>query len=190
MTLVIIGLLIWSVVHFFKRFAPGARAGMDARFGAGPARGIIAGLLLLSVVLMIVGYRGAETVPVYQPINGIGHLTVLLMFFAIMLTGMGGSKGRMRSWLRHPMLTGIIVWSVAHLLVNGDQVSLVLWGGMILWAIAEMIVINKSVGPWVRPEPGPAKGDIKLFVITALLFVVIAGIHTVLGYNPFLGTYG
>ena len=29
-----------------------------------------------------------------------------------------------RTWLRHPMLTGVVVWALAHLLVNGDLASL------------------------------------------------------------------
>jgi hypothetical protein len=28
--------------------------------------------------------------------------------------GMGRSRGRARSWLRHPMLTGVIVWAMAQ----------------------------------------------------------------------------
>ena len=40
-----------------------------------------------------------------------------------------------RGWLRHPMLTGVVVWAVAHLLVNGDAASLVLFGWpWALWA--------------------------------------------------------
>ena len=62
MTLLILGLVLWTVVHLLKRVAPDARARMDARMGAGPARGVIAGLLLLSVVLMIVGFRRAPPV--------------------------------------------------------------------------------------------------------------------------------
>ena len=30
--------------------------------------------------------------------------------------------------MRHPQLTAVIVWAVAHLLVNGDLASIVLFG--------------------------------------------------------------
>ena len=85
------------------------------------------------------------------------------------------------------MLTGVVVWAVAHLLVNGDAQSVVLFGGLAVWAVAEMLVINATAGPWVRPEPGPAKGDIRLIVIALVLYGVIAAIHTWLGYWPFPG---
>ena len=61
MTLLVVGLILWTVVHLFKRVAPGARAGMGEAIGAGPARGVIAGLLVLAVVLIVVGFRGSMT---------------------------------------------------------------------------------------------------------------------------------
>ena len=48
MTLLVLGLILWTLVHVFKRVAPGARAAMDRAIGARPARGVIAALLLLS----------------------------------------------------------------------------------------------------------------------------------------------
>jgi uncharacterized membrane protein len=113
------------------------------------------------------------------------HLNNLLMLAAVALMGMGRSRGRARAWLRHPMLTGVTVWAVAHLLVNGDRASLVLFGGLGLWAVAAMALINAREPHWTRPEPGPASGDLRLAVITVVAFAAIAGIHTWLGYWPF-----
>lgn len=189
MTLLIVGILLWVLVHFFKRLAPDMRAGMDSKLGAGPARGIIAVLLILSVVLMVKGFRSEEFSAVYTPFPSIGHLNNLLMLGAIFLFGAGNSKGKARAWLRHPMLAGAIVWSVAHLLVNGDLGSIILFGSIGIWAIAQMALINRAEGPWQRPEPGPIAGDIKLVVITLVLFGIITAVHNWLGYSPFLGTY-
>jgi hypothetical protein len=52
--------------------------------------------------------------------------------------------------------------------------------------VLEVIVINRAQD-WVRPEPGPAKKDIILVIITLVMFVVIAGIHMWLGVRPFPG---
>lgn len=189
MILLYIGIALWCAAHLFKRVLPAARAGLSSRIGQGPAKGLVALALLLSVVLMVVGYRGAEFAPVYTPLAGAGHLNNLLMLVAVVLLGAGKSKGRMRSWLRHPMLAGVIVWSGAHLLVNGDYASVVLFGAMAVWAVVEMTMINYAEGDWKRPEPGPLKGDIRLLIISAVVFSVIVGIHSALGHNPFLGTY-
>ncbi len=49
---------------------------------------------------------------------------------------------------------GVVVWAVAHLLVNGDLASLVLFAALGLWALAEMAVINRAEGPWSPPAQG------------------------------------
>jgi uncharacterized membrane protein len=90
--------------------------------------------------------------------------------------------------LRHPMLLGVLVWAFAHLLVNGDMASVVLFGGMGVWAVMQIMLIN-SQETWERPVRGPASGDVKLLIISAVVFTVIVGIHIGLGYNPFLGSY-
>ncbi|MEO0912986.1 MAG: NnrU family protein, partial [Pseudomonadota bacterium] len=127
MVLLIAGMVLWWGAHVFKRLAPEARAGLQARMGDG-SKGVFALLILLSVVLMVLGYRAADFVAVYTPPGWATHLNNLLMFGAIALFGMGNSKGRARSWFRHPMLMGLATWAVAHLLVNGDLASLVLFG--------------------------------------------------------------
>lgn len=187
--MLVLGVILWTDAHLLKTVLPKVRAGMDDRLGAGRARGIMALIMLSGIILMIIGYRSAEVTQIYSPAGWAGPVNNLLMFVAILLLGMGSSKGRLRSLLRHPMLTGVLVWVVAHLLVNGDLASIILFGGMALWAISHMVLLNAANRDWVRPEPGPAKGDAKLFVIAAVLYVVIVGIHTMLGYNPFSGGY-
>ena len=93
--------------------------------------------------------------PVYDPPAWGIHLNNLAMFFAVALMGAGQSKGHARAWLRHPMLTGVLVWAFAHLLVNGDAASLILFGWMAVWALASMALINAREPAWVRPAPGP-----------------------------------
>ena len=187
--LLVLGVFLWIDAHWIKRLLPNVRVAMDTRMGAGPARGLIAALIIASLVMMVVGYRGSETIPVYTPFSWAGHLNNLLMIFAVICMGMGASKGRMRTWFRHPMLTGVVVWAGAHLLVNGDLASIILFGGMGLWAFISRILINRAEGVWKRPEAGPVSGDIRLLVISAVIFVVIVGIHIWLGYNPFTGNY-
>jgi len=187
MNLLIAGLALWIIAHFFKRLAPEMRKGMDAKMGAGPARGIMSLLILGSIALMVIGYRAAPTEFVYALPSWTRHLNNTLMSFAIIMMGMGSSKGRARTWLRHPMLWGVVLWAVAHLLVNGDVASIVLFGGMAIWALASMLLINAQDGAWDKPEAGPAVGDIKLLIISAVVFAVIAGLHIWLGPNPFTG---
>ena len=185
MFLLILGVLLWSFAHLFKRLAPAARV----RLGDA-GKGAVALVLVLSVVLMVVGYRGAEFEPVYSPLPGMGHLNNLLMLVSVFLFGVGGTKGTLYTKMRHPMLTGVIVWSVAHLLVNGDVALIVLFAGLAIWAVVEIVLIN-AAGPWARPSGGRGlKGDAMNLAGTLVLYGLIAGVHIWLGHNPFVGTYG
>jgi uncharacterized membrane protein len=181
MTLLILGLILWSGAHYFKRLAPGLREPMGDKGMA-----LVAVAVLGSLVLMVLGYRQAEVIPIWYPPTWTVHLNNLLMVIAIFVYGMSATTGRLRGKMRHPQLTAVKIWAVAHLLVNGDLASIVLFGGMLAWAVGSVILINRST-PWVRPEPGPAKKDIVLVVITVVMFVVITGIHAWLGVWPFPG---
>lgn len=184
MTLLILGLLLYAGSHFFKRLLPGVRAGLGDS-----GKLVVTVLSLLGVVLMVIGYRGAEWVPVYTPMPGMGHANNTLMLISLFLFGVGGTKGTLYPKMRHPMLWGTIVWAVAHLLVNGDQASIVLFGGIGLWAIASMLVINRSES-WTPPTNGRGiKGDAMNIVGAVLLLGIIAMIHQWLGHPVFLGTY-
>lgn len=189
MTLLILGVLLWSGAHLLRRMAPGLRARLDQRLGQGPAKGMVAVAIALSVLLMVIGYRAAPMVPVYAPLPGMGHLNNLLMLISLFLFASANMKGRMAALIRHNMLWGTVIWAIAHLLVNGDLASLVLFGGVGAWAVLEMIAINRAA-PWQRSAPGPISNDLKALVGALVLYGVIAAIHIWLGHNPFLGSYG
>ncbi len=181
MTLLTLGVILWAAAHFFKRLAPGVRAPMGDK-----GKGLVAVAIVASLLMMIFGYRGAEFIHVWAPPTWTVHLNNLMMLIAVFVYGMSATKGRLRGKMRHPQLTAVKIWAVAHLLVNGDLASIILFGGMLAWAVASVILINRSE-VWVRPAPGEAKKDILLVVITLVLFGVMTGIHAWLGVWPFPG---
>lgn len=182
MTLLIIGLALWWAAHLFKRLAPGPRAKM----GDG-GKGLVAAMLVLGVVLMVMGYRGADGT-VYWGRNpmlvGINNLLMIAAFYAFAASAANGAKIWLGTKLRHPQLTAVIIWAVAHLLVNGDTPSFVLFGGLLVWAIVEVLIINAQEGPWQRPPRAPAKKEIVAVVVTLVVTVVVMGVHFMLGATP------
>jgi uncharacterized membrane protein len=186
MITLVFGLVLWTLAHIFKRVAPGPRASLKDRLGKA-SNGIVALVLFASLGLIIIGFRGAPHIPVYEPPTFLRHVNNLLMLGAVALFGLGSSRSRFRGALRHPMLTGAAVWAVAHLLANGDLASVFLFGWMFVWAIAQMRLINRSEPDYTPLEPGTSVGDIRLGVITLVIYAAIAGVHTWLGYFPFGG---
>lgn len=178
----VLGLALWVLAHLFKRVLPRRRAAMGNKGKGLVALGVAAGL-----ALMIVGYRAAAAGdPLYVLPVWAWHLNNTLMLVALFLMGVGQAPGVVRTRLRHPMLTGVVVWAAAHLLVNGDIPSLVLFGGLGLWALVEMVAINRTEGPWQPPAPGRAVRDLGVLAVAAVLYAVIVFIHGWLGHPPFV----
>lgn len=180
MTLLILGLILYAGSHLFKRLLPDRRAAMgDA------AKGVVALISLAGIVLMVIGYRAAPFIEVWSPPAFMTHINNTLMLIAVFLLGVGNVPGVVRTKLRHPMLGSVKVWALAHLLVNGDMAAIVLFGGMLAWAVVSLIMINKAVPIWVRPAAGPVRNDVIYAVISVAIFGVIAYVHTWLGVSPF-----
>lgn len=180
MLILILGVAIWWAAHLFKRLAPDLRD----RLG----RGGIAGLLALSVVLMIVGYRMADGAVWWGPSAALKGVNNLLVLAAIYLFAADGMKTRITAHIRHPQLTGFALWALAHLLPNGDLPSFVLFGGLLVWALVEMAVINRAQPGWVRPAgPFPVRKEAMAVAGAVIVLLVVGMIHAWLGYNPFGG---
>lgn len=184
MILLIAGLALWVAAHLFKRLLPSLRA----RLGAA-GKGGVAVASLAATLLMGWGYATADFIQIYDPLPGMGHLNNTLMLVAIYLLGVGHAKGRLSQKIRHPMLLSVVVWAVAHLAVNGDLASVILFGGLGLWALATILVINAQEGAWVPSGVVRARGDWVNIAITLVVYGLIAAIHIWAGHNPFLGNY-
>ncbi|WP_425071924.1 NnrU family protein [Sagittula sp. S175] len=180
MLLLVLGVVLWWAAHLFKRLAPDARASMGDK-----GKGLIALALLASIVLMILGYRMADGAFFWGRHPATVGINNLIMIFALYFTSPGPKKGALFYKMRHPMLFGFLLWAVAHLLVNGDVESFVLFGGLGLWAVVEMLVINRAEPSWTPPAKGPIRKDIIFLVASVVLLGVIGYIHGLLGPVPF-----
>jgi uncharacterized membrane protein len=180
MTLIILGLILWWGAHLFKRLAPGPRA----RLGD-PGKGLVALALLASVVLMVMGYRGNTAPDLWYPPAFLTHVNNLLMLLAVYLYAASGMKTRITRVIRHPQLTGFKTWAVAHLLVNGDLASVILFGGLLAWAVVAVIQINRAEPVWTRPEPAPVGKEAGAVLGAVVVTGVIGLVHNWLGVWPF-----
>ena len=175
------GVLLWAYSHLMKRVTPGLRA----RLGEGPGKGLVAVASLVAIWLMVVGYGRAEVIQLWTPPAFMTHINNLLMLIAVVLLNLGYSRGVMRTRMRHPMLGSVKVWALAHLLVNGNLASVILFGGLLAWAVLDLILINRQTPAWRRPAAGPVINDAFYLVISLGVFGAITWIHNWLGYWPF-----
>lgn len=176
----ILGLLLWIGAHLFKRLAPEKRAAMGEK-----GKGVVAVAIVVSIVLMVIGYRMADGPFFWGRHPALVGINNLLMIFAIYLFAASGLKTTLTRKMRHPQLGAVKVWALAHILVNGDLPSFILFGGLLAWAVIEVITINKAVPNWTPPAPAPKANEVKAIVFTVVVYAVLAGVHTWLGYPVF-----
>lgn len=178
--ILILGIALWSGAHLFKRLAPARRSAMGDK-----GKGLVAVLLLASIVVMIIGYKQAAFVALWYPPAFLTHVNNLLMVLALYLFVASGMQTAITRRIRHPQLTAVKTWAVAHLLVEGTIAGVILFGGLLAWAVVSVILINRANREWTRPAPAGAKKEVMAIAIALVATVVVGMIHAWVGVWPY-----
>jgi uncharacterized membrane protein len=190
MTLLILGLLIFLAMHLLRLVAPGFVAARKAQMSEGAWKGVYSLVSLVGIVLIVFGFAAtrADATYLYSPSLGQMHAGAGLMLFSMLLLGVfNGPAGRLKPLIRHPMMLAVLLWSVAHLLANGDLASVVLFGTFFVWSA---IYLATGYGPRTEPATaGPVMNDLIGIVIGLAIYgVLVMGLHRYLfGVSPFPG---
>ncbi|MEM9045638.1 MAG: NnrU family protein [Pseudomonadota bacterium] len=187
MILLIAGIALFFAAHGLKIHMPSPRAKLVSKFGQGPVRLIMTVLMIGAVAMIVVGYQQAPFINVWYPPAWAYHLNNLLMLIAIVVFISAGPKSWIADKIRHPQLIGTKIWSVAHLLVNGDLASIVLFGGLLAWAVSAMIGVNKRDGKSARTPTGTLLGTAINLVAGVVLMGAVGWVHNYFGVWPFGG---
>lgn len=160
MILLILGLLLWSGAHLVPSVARPFRARLIESLDSQKYQGLFSLAILASLALIVFGWRSTAPVPVYA-IPSWGRMAAnLLVLPALVLFIASAVPTNIKRIIRHPQLAGVAVWSVGHLFANGESRSLVLFGGLGIWALIAMATINRRDGEWQRPQPTRLIGDL------------------------------
>jgi len=167
MIVLVAGLALWIGVHCVPMRVQ-ARQGLIDRFGKKTYKLSFSLISVLALGLIIWGKGNAEFIPIWQPFDWLRYATVMLMFPAVVLVVAAyGPDNSIRRILGHPMILGVELWAIAHLLVNGDLASILLFGAFLIWALAAFASASRRK----PPHGGRAKGRNDFFV--AIIAVVV-----------------
>ena len=179
MLLLIAGLVLFIGVHLLTT-ARDTRAALMARFGEGPYKGLYSLVSALGLVLIVWGYgryRSSGYIPVWDPPSGLLPITLILMWFSfVALVATYAPAGKIKGPLRHPMLVGIKAWALAHLLVNGDLGSIILFGAFLAWAVVDRIAVKRR-GDAGAPRSGFTAGDAVSLIAGSAAYAVMFWLH-------------
>lgn len=142
MTYLILGLIVFLGVHSVRIVADGWRTDTRARIGAMPWKGLYSLASAIGFGLIIWGFGLARQQPVqlWSPPTGMRHLASLLTLAAFVLMVAAYVPGnRIKARVHHPMVLSVMVWSLAHLLANGNLGHVVLFGAFLVWSVVDYL---------------------------------------------------
>lgn len=163
MGLLLPGLALFLGVHSSRIVAEGWRARSIARIGEPAWKGLYSLLAIAGFVLVVMGYGAARasSPQLWSPPLWTYHLAAALTVPAfVLLASAYLPRNRLRARLGHPMLLGIKLWALAHLVSNGRLVDVVLFGAFLAWAVADFAAARRrDRRDGRRPAPGTLAGD-------------------------------
>jgi len=193
MGMLILGLVLFLGVHSVRIFANDWRSQVIAQRGEGAWKGLYSVLSIVGLVLVVWGYGLARQQPVvlWVPPVAMRHIAALLTLASfILLVAAYVPRNDVKTWLHHPMVLGVKVWALAHLLSNGYLADVVLFGSFLLWSVLSFRAARARDRAAGTAYPrGTLTGTAITLVAGTVAWVVFAlWLHVMLiGVRPFGG---
>ncbi len=183
MLILILGLVLLLGAHVLTSFRA-TRAGLIERYGLPAYRGAYSVVSTLGLILIVWGfahYRAGDWVQLWTPPAWGRHIAMLLVWIAFVALATAHAKAsRIKGWLRHPMVMGVMAWAFAHLLANGDIGGLVLFGSFLAWAVYDRVAVAARGDAGAPPLDHFARGDLIALVAGTALYVLVLFLHPAL----------
>jgi len=184
MTILVVGLIVFLATHSVRIVAEDWRRAQIARFGLWPWKAMYSIIAITGVVLIVWGYGATRAHPeLWHPPVWLRHGTSLLMLLAFVLLAAGYvPRNRIKAAIGHPMVAGVKLWALAHLLANGRISDIVLFGAFLMWAVFDFRAARARDRASGRRYPaGTWFGDIATLVVAAAAwFVFVRFLHILL----------
>lgn len=178
MLLLITGLILFVGVHLFAA-VPGWRQSAVDRLGKWPYKGLFAVVSLVGLVLAAMGYGRARVDMVWEGLRYGPEIVATIMPVACVLVLAAYMPTNIRRYTAHPMLWGVVLWALAHLLVKGHWAAIVLFGGLGLYALAAMgLAMLRGDRPAGKQRP--LWQDLVVIVSGLVLYAVLLILHPIL----------
>jgi len=189
----IAGLVLFLGLHSVRIFAEDWRTATIARLGEGRWKGLYSLGAVVGFGLIVFGYGQARLDPVVLWASPVWtrHLAALAVLLALVLLAAAYvPRNGLKARLRHPMVLGVKVWALGHLLANNTLADLLLFGGFLLWAVLDFRAARqRDRAGSAAPAAGTLGGTLAAVAVGVVAWAALAfGGHAWLfGVRPFGG---
>jgi uncharacterized membrane protein len=138
MTALILGLVLFLGVHSTRIVAEEFRMRQIARLGANGWKGLYSLASLAGLALIVYGFALARQQPValWATPAWLRHAAAPLTLMSFVFVSAAYVPGNgIKARLQHPMVLGVKVWALAHLLANNSLADVLLFGSFLVWAV-------------------------------------------------------
>lgn len=178
MVYLVFGLILFFGIHSLPMFSS-FRQSLELRLGEKQFKGIYSLIALAGFILILVGTSRAEFRAVFTPPAWAPLVAKFAMPIAFCLLVAAFVPNNFRRLIRHPMLSGVLLWALVHLVANGDLASILLFGFFGAYSIIDIISVNRrSPAPVVARRP--LGMDILVLAIGFAAFWVVRNYHAAL----------
>ncbi len=142
MSWLVLGLLIFLGIHSLRIVADDWRTAQLVRLGEARWKGVYSLVSAVGLGLVIWGYGQARASPIaiWLPAPWTRHLAALLTLPAfVLLVAAYLPRSHIKAWIGHPMVAGVVLWALAHLVANGNLADMALFGSFLVWAVADFV---------------------------------------------------
>lgn len=144
MSLIILisGLILFLGMHSIRIVADAWRARQRQAIGEMRWKGLFSLASAIGLGLIVWGYGAARANSplLWHAATWVRHVVALPTLLAFIMLAAAYIPGtRIKAVIGHPMVAGVMLWAGAHLLANGRLGDALLFGGFLLWAIADFL---------------------------------------------------
>ena len=138
-------LLIAGLALFFAAACGADVRRRDARhsdFALGRPRlqGVFSAASGWALVLIVIGYAyGGRGEQWFAPSPAAHAAAPFAMIVVFILLASANSPSHIRAAIKHPMLIALLIWSMVHLLANGDARGTILFGSFAAYAVVDLL---------------------------------------------------
>ena len=117
MFLLILGLILFFGIHLTP--ITSIKSLLLKKLSENKYKAVFSLISLVGLILIIFGYREMDYISLWNPLENAREITFWKMPVALILNVAGNLKCNINRFVKHPMLTGVILWGFTYLLVNG-----------------------------------------------------------------------